>query len=173
MDEVSYAKTDVFEEFKNPLLFFKSIEYQNLEKFLPKLTADIVNVINHTTRWMPLTVDYFKLYINDTLFEEYYRKFKRREFKFSSFNFNYNFIKERLVLLNNKNYKKNKSYTLKVNKEVLFTKTKSINFETFLSFLVNILNVFYFFLAVPAFNVLDSLLYILFNFRIKFRNLFI
>lgn len=98
LDKIQFSYNDVFEEFKNPLLFFKSIRYLDFEFFIDKLSYEIVDKINHTTRWIPLNDRrYFGHYINDTLFEIHFNKFKEKEQSFFSQNFKYKFLKDRVL----------------------------------------------------------------------------
>lgn len=97
-DMVDYGSFDIFEELRNPWLYFKKIKFHDLEQFLPLLSDDFVNKTSNSTRWIPLHKDYFKFVIDDRSFESYYKEqFKgERENKFASQNFKYRFNKERI-----------------------------------------------------------------------------
>ena len=167
LDKIQYERNDEYEELKNPWLILRSIEYKNPEKYLPQLTKEIVERINATTLWIPLHEEHFNLTIDNQRFARAYADYKRENDKFLSHNFQFDFLKERIVLLDAES-----NYSLKFNRETLATTSSMENEETVLSFLVNILNTFSFFFALSTFNAVDYLFQFLFKFICKIHNRF-
>lgn len=168
LDKIDYESNDEYEELRNPRLLFRSIEYKNPEKYLPQLTKDIVAQIGASTLWIPLHEDHFGLTIDNQLFESAYAKYKAEKELFSqNHNFKFSFLKERIVLLDQQS-----NFSLKFNRETLFTKSSMQTEETFLSFLVNILNSFSFFFAFSTFNAVDYLSHYLFELICRIQNRF-
>ena len=167
LDQITYARKDEFEEIKQPQLFFKSIEYKNPEKYIPLLTSEIFNPLGSATLWFPLHRDNFGLTIDNQRFESVYKAYKAENDWFSSQNFNFDFLKERIVLLDGQS-----NFSLKFNRETLRTKSTMENEESFLSFLVNILNSFCFFFSISTLNVADFVFLYLFKFVSKIQSWF-
>lgn len=160
LDRLHLDHFDVFEEFKNLFLFYKRVKHKDLEEFVPMLRSAFLEAHNLTTRWLPLTRDLFDYRIADDLFEWFYTKnFQRKQSKFFSDNFNLMFFRDNILI--EKSFQQ--TYNLKFNSEHFYITNEMGRRESFLSFLVSLLNSISFWFALSLSQAFDRVLGSLFS----------
>ena len=155
LDVLHLNRNDVLESFENPFLLYRRIRYRDLEEFVPMLRNAFLQAYNSTTRWLPLTQDLFGYPIRDGLFERFYTEnFHRDQSKFFSDNFDLMFFRDNILI--EKSFQQ--IYNLKFNSEHFYIKNEAVRRESFLSFMVSLLNSISFWFALSLSQALNRLL---------------
>lgn len=159
LDRLHLDHFDVFEEFRNPFLLYKRVNYKDLEEFVPMLRRAFLREHNATTRWLPLIRDLFGYPIRDDLFNEFYKNFQSQQSKFFSDNFNLMMFRDNILIEKSLQ----QTYNLKFNSEHFKISNEMGRRESFLSFLVSLLNSISFWFALSLSQAIDRVLELLFS----------